>query len=465
MRNYTLILLCILCFSGIENTLQASSTTSGNTWKTIDEQFINGVTTKLKIRQSPSLKTRDWISLEFENNTAQSLLIENAFYTIDCKIYDQQGGKILKEGKIACRSASELLDKSLDSPFPMIELSPGNNISSFYPSILGSLLLSAPEQSTTFVEAQLQLHLQLKGSEAPFTINWNDLSFAFEWIRPEPLEFSSLYQQLLDLLENPAFSTLHHYELLALLAVPEISKGVNCNTLIDALKKRGSRSDGRIAILYHLNDFFNEDKQVTNYYFDLLKNKNPLALEELTLAPEIWEDRFLEPLIEQYQNSNISQMNRIMNLLYLHQDSWIKADGIPAILSDLILYKFENIIYQMPEELDKHQLLTASLLLDMLGKTGNKEVLPIICPFLDEKERILDTGLVLDPNSMELPRPMRVCDHALEAILRLKEKDLIKVYKKEKFKPPYENGEAEIIISRIRDTLIKNLRKNSKNCK
>jgi hypothetical protein len=231
------------------------------------------------------------------------------------------------------------------------------------------------------------------------------------------------------------------------------------------LKKRSGKEDGRLAILYHLNDNFNKEQALIDYYFELLKANDNMALEELSSATNIWDDRFLEPLIGQFQSANLGQMHRIMDVLYVHQKSWIKKEGIASILSDLILYKFEMIIYAEPASLSKRELFKASLLLDILGKTGNKEIIPIICPFLNEEERILDTGLVLNPNSMALPRPMRVSDNALEALMRLKNMDLIKAYKKAKFKPPYENGEAEIIISRIRDNMIKDLKKKGSICR
>ncbi len=60
---------------------------------------------------------------------------------------------------------------------------------------------------------------------------------------------------------------------------------------------------------------------------------------------------------------------------------------------------------------------------------------------------------------------MRVCDNALEALMRLEKVDIIKRYKKARYRPPYENGEAEIIISRIRDNEIKDFQTNRKVCK
>lgn len=463
MKKLTLH-LSILVFCCLGAKLFAYTNTPTHPWETIQEQNINGVSTKLKLRENPSLITKDWISIEFENKTGQSLMMENASYTIDCMVYNKKGGKLIKKGRIASRSASELLDKSLDSPFPSIGLDPGFSTSSKYPSIVGSILLSAPEQNKVYVEATLKLYMKLSGQDT-FVFNWEEIPFNFEWSRPEPIEFSDLYQQLDQLLKQPAYSTLHHYELLSLLSVPEISKGVNALTLVDALKKRTGKEDGRHAIVYHLNDYYKEEKIVLDYYENLLKEKDPNALEELSKAPDIWDDSFLEPLIAQYQDSNIGEMHRVMDVLYTHQKAWIKQEGISAVLSDLILYKYEDIIYKEPIELSKRELFTASLLLDMLGKTGNKEIIPIICPFIIEKERILDSGLVLDPNSFELPRPMRVCDNALEALMRLENMNMIKAYKKEKYKPPYENGEAEIIITRIRDNLIKDFRKKGKICR
>lgn len=463
MKSYSLLFL--LLFTGISlNALSASIDTSDNPWEVIEEQNINGVSATLKLRGYPSIKVQNWVSIEFDNKTSKALLIESASYSIDCKVYDKKGGKLIKQGRIASRSAAELLDKSLDSPFPMMNLSPGLNVSSRYPSIVGAVLLAVPDQEQVYVEASLNLYAQLAGAES-FVFNWEEIPFTFIWSRPQPVEFSDLYQHLNQLLAKPVNSSLHHYELLALLSAPEISKGIEIQTLLEALKKRSGKDDGRLAVLYHLNDHFNGEKDLLDYYFELLKAKDNRALEELSLADDIWDDRFLEPLITQYQEASVGQMYRIMDVLYTHQKSWVKKEGISTILSDLVLYKFENIIYEDPASLGKKELFTASLLIDILGKTGNKEVVPIICPFLKEKERILDTGLVLDPNSMELPRPMRVCDNALEALMRLENMDLIKAYKKAKYKPPYENGEAEIIVTRIRDNMIEDFQGKRNICR
>lgn len=434
-----------------------------HSWKTIEAEQTNGIIARFKVRNNPNLTIRDWLSLEIDNQTQQTLFINHAVYSIDCEVYDKKGGKLIKSGRIASRSAADLFDKALDSPLPTSDLSPGMNTSAKFPSTIGALLLSVPDRSKVYVRAMLNLEMQIGGKEGNFTLKWNTIPFDFDWYRPEPTNFSELYHYVDTLLGNPVFSTLQHYELSMLLAQPEIAQGFEAKTLVLALRNRVSKEDGRLAVLYHLNDHFPNHPLLLDYYYLLLRAADPLALEELAIATNIWDDRFLEPLLALYEAGNTGQMVRVMNVLYNQQNKWIDKENIPTIISDLTLYKFDEIIYESPSNLSSRDLLTISVVLDLLGKSGDPKMATVICPFLDEEERILDTGLMLDPNSLELPRPMRVCDNALEAIMRLNKIDMIKTYKKAKFQPPYENGEGEVIISRVRDQLIKSTKK--KYCK
>ena len=92
-----------------------------------------------------------------------------------------------------------------------------------------------------------------------------------------------------------------------------------------------------------------------------------------------------------------------------------------------------------------------------LGKTGDSSAIGIICPFLKSKTELLTRDIIIFTESYTAPRPIRACDIALEAILHLQQKDVSLVYENSGFSPPYWNGEAEIIITRIRDTLIRDL--------
>jgi hypothetical protein len=447
---------------GLFSVLAFASHPIDHSWKTVEHEQKNGITARFKIRNNPNLTLTDWISLEIDNQTNRTLFINHATYSIDCKVYDKPEGKLLVSGRIASRSVAELFDEALDSPLPTADLDPGLNISSKYPSTIGSFLLALPDQQKVYVKATLNLSMQFIGPEN-FLLQWEQVPFDFEWFRPEAIEISQLYHQLDTLLSNPLSSSLQHYQLSTLLGQPEISKGFEVTTLLSALQKRSGKNDGRLAILQHLNKHFPNDTQLIDYYFTLLQDANPIALQDLSKADNIWDDHFLEPLIQQYEAGTKEQMVCVMRVLYNHQEKWLKKEGIPTILSDLTLYKFENIIYENPRDLNLKELLTAALVLDLLGKTGDPKVSSIICPFLSEDERILKSDLQFDPYSLELPRPMRVCDNALEALMRLNKIDIIKSYKKAKFNPPYENGDGEIIINRIRDHLISSIQKKTCN--
>lgn len=464
MRQTTRIVAGLVTFLLAATIISKANPITDKSWSTVEEQHLGGISMRLKLKANPSLIDTRWISLEFENMTGEAIPVKDVAYHLVYRIYDKKGGKLLREAQLSSRSPAEIIDGAFESPVPVVKLSPGKSQSSRFPSAFGASLLGLPDKTPLYVEATAEVAVELSKIK-DLNFAWKDLHFSFSWTRPEPIEFSALYQRLLELLEQPEYAPFHHHDLYTLLAAPEVSAALTVDQLINALQKRSGKEDGRLAILYHLNERFAKDKKLLDHYTNLLRQQDLQAIADLAEAPEIWDDRFLEPLIQLYQQANTGIMFRVMDVLYSHQSFWIKKEGITKILSDLLLYKYEKIIYETPENLSHQDLLEWSSAVTMLGKTGNKEVIPLLCPFLQCRERVLAEAIQLDFKSMELPRAMRVCDNALEALLRLEEKDLFKVYKKAGYAPPYENGEAEIIIDRIRDNLIKEAKRKKRVCR
>lgn len=432
-------------------------------WDIVYEEQIKGVSIELKILDAPNLSDTSWIALEFENHTDQPLMIEDAFYKIDCRVYESKSNKEVRTGCLTSRSPAEVLDQTFAGPIPTVNLQPGKTVTTAYPSAFASALIGMPADEYR-IDANINLMIKFNVGKT-FTFNWEDIEFDFYWKKSSAAELAIMKLRLNKLLERPEISPYQHHILYTLLSIDDISKDLSVDRLLMALQERSGKEDGRLAIIYFLNQKYNEDKELLTYYTEQLNQKNPQALTDLAEAPEIWDNRFLEPLIELYQSGNTGLMFRVMDVLYAHQKFWIKEEGISSILSDLILYKYEDIIYESPDRLSDENLLIWGMAVSMLGKTGNREVIPLICPYLNNKSRILDGGIVLDPESLDLPRPIRVCDNVLDALLRLQDKDLEKAYRKAGFEPPYSYGEAEIVVTRIRDKMIKDLKKKGKVCK
>ena len=443
--------------------LSVTNSTDSKDWEVVYEDQMKGVSVRLKVLESPNLSDTSWIAFEFENHTEKPLIIEDAYYKIDCRVYDSNGNKQVKTGCLTSRSPAEVLDQSFGGPIPTVSLPPGITITTAYPSAFASALIGMPDEEY-MITSNVNLEIQFKAKKA-FTFKWEDVKFHFNWKRPSAAELAIMKLRLNKLLVYPQVSPYQHHILYTLLSVDEISNDLSIEQLLAALQLRSGKEDGRLAIINFLDQKFNDNPDVLNYYTELLKNKDLQALSDLAEATEIWDNRFLEPLIELYQTGNTGLMFRAMDVLYAHQKFWIKDKSISHILSDLILYKYEHIVYESPDRLSDDNLVIWGMAVSMLGKTGNPEVIPLICPFLDNKSRILDGGIELDPESLDLPRPIRVCDNVLDAILRLQNKNLRKAYEKAGFEPPYYNGEAEIVVSRIRDNMIKNLKKKGKVCK
>ncbi len=460
-----MILLILLgLYSILAGARSQYTSTDGRNWSTIEEENLGGIAMRLKLLETPSLADQEWISLEFENLGGEVIPIRDAFYEIRYQIYDKKGGKLLREARLSSRSPAEIIDGAFASPVPVVGLTPGHNQSARFPSTFGASLLGFPKNGPLYVEALASVTVKLSKLES-LNFKWENLTFDFLWHQPPATTLPVLTQRLNQLLAKPEFAPYHHHDLYTLLSIPQLSKQVSSDQLITALEKRQGKEDGRHAILFHLNDQHADTEVVLDFYLQKLREKDLTALIDLAEAADIWDNRFLEPLIALYQEANTGIMFRVMDVLYAHQKDWKNQEGISSILSDLLLYKYEEIIYNTPEQLDASDLLIWSSAISMLGKTGNPEVIPLLCPFMQCQTVVLADELQEDRGSMELPRARRVCDNALEALLRLEGKDLLKAYRKAGYAPPYENGEGDIIIGRIRDEMIRTALRKKRVCR
>jgi len=450
MKHLTLLILIISCplvFFAQEKH-----------WITIEEEDFEELSLALKIQHQPSLADEEWISVVINNKTKEDFLIQKARYQVNCSVFEKNGD-LVSEGSFTSYNPNEFLDDMTGNLLSEEKIKQGTSTISQYPSAYGAAILKMPKDKYYKVKATIFLSLDLVGKQN-MSIQWEDINFEFDWYRPNERKMKGIQNRLQNLLQTPQIHPYHHHTLATLLQIDEISEKVTLQQLIAAKEKRHDFADGRIALVRHLNDKFKNEQVLKDHYFDKIKNHDVYGVNDLVEATDIWDKRYLEPLQAWYNKSNIGIMFRIMDILYPRQQQW-KKENISRALSDTLLAKYGDILFAVPDDLSDQDFIRWSSLAAILGKTGDPSAVGILCPFLSCKRQVLSQDIQIDPESMALPRPYRAKDLALDAILRLQNKNLENEYSKAGFKPPYYYGEIYIVTDRIRNQMIEQLRKEN----
>lgn len=423
-------------------------------WITIEEEDFEELSLALKILHQPSLADEEWINVIINNKTEKDFLIRKARYQVNCSVFEK-GGDLVSQGTFTSNNSNEFLDDIEANLLSEELIKQGTSTISQYPSAYGAAILKMPKDKYYKVKATIFLSLDLVG-EQNMSIQWEDINFEFDWYRPNEQKMKGIQNRLQKLLQTPQIHPYHHHTLTTLLQIDEISEKISLQQLITAKEKRHDFADGRIAIIRHLNDKFKDDQMLKDHYFEKIKNHDVYGVNDLVEATDIWDKRYLTPLHAWYNKANIGIMFRIMDILYPRSAKW-KKENISRALSDTLLAKHGGILFAVPDNLSDQDFIRWSSLAAILGKTGDPNAVGILCPFLSCKRQVLSQDIQIDPESTALPRPYRAKDLALDAILRLQDKELDSEYSKAGFKPPYYYGEIYIVTDRIRNQMIEQL--------
>lgn len=440
-KDLSLLCLCLLL-------IPSFSLFANDPWTTIEEEFREELSVRLEIREGANPMMEEWLGLALSNHGEEDLAVVQAYYRLELKAYAKDSDTPVKTGSLTASPPSDFTGQGAQAHLP-----PGTTHSRTSISAQAAALLGFPDQHPWKVRALLYLDLQVAGKKDK-QISWPELEFTFMWYPPAPAAAQTAVQELKALLYRPKTSPFQHQHLQRLLQNPVLKDQLEVNTLIKAIQIRKGKEDGRIAIVEYLNRYFPQEEKIIQHYRKLLFQKDHQALIDLTAAPNIWDDRLLEPIISWFQQGNSGAMFRIMDMMYAHQNNWIQKQGIATIFSDLILYRYEDIIHKPHTELSDRQLLVWSSAAQLLGKTGNPEVIEILQPFLKCKTEILPKAARPALFTQPLPPPLRVADVALEGLLFLQQTDLEKQYRNAGYFPPYPTAEAELVITEIRDQMI-----------
>jgi hypothetical protein len=314
-----------------------------------------------------------------------------------------------------------------------------------HPSFCSSAMLGLPPCDGCLVKAEVFVDLRINNE----LVKLEAKKFEFQWLHPDAMGIDAMRSQLLYLLANPRNAVQHTYILQALLAVPELAQAASAQQLLAAIGPREDSFSGREHVLEHLNNHYAGAPIVVDYFYSRIVDTDKRITEDLQRVPKIWDSRFLPALLNRFDVHG-HRWNDIFVILRQH--------GTPQRSDPQIASRLSNSLLRFGW-IDPRQQYAPSALasnLTLMGHTCDRNMIPQLTPYLNDTTQTIDltqAGLRID---IRLP-PLRVCDHALEAILEILDGGSGKAYKAAGFKStttrragPDDGAE----INRIRDRMI-----------
>ncbi len=449
MSKY-LSILCLFTasFLGMANSYSQTD------WQVIHATQDGNLSIQLQLKEQINPTQEEWISLAIKNDGPTTSIIEKAIYQIQLSAYEGGSKDALKEVFLEVKNPLDFLgqDKA-PIEYSGQYLLPSQNQNQASISAKLAALLGYPKDKPWTIKAEFSLQLNIQ--DAPESqSHWSAITFFFQWYPPSQAAQRAAWEQVRPLLFIPQSNAYQEERMAVLLNNPLAKKNLEPSQIIKAIQLRKGQNDGRQALIQYLDKNHPQAEQLIAFYRKRLFKKDFRALTDLSHAPNIWSDQFLEPIISWFQQGNSGVMIQIMDMMEVHRKDWIKKLGISTIFFDLIIYRYEDIIYQTHPALSDRELLVWSSAARLLAQTEHPEAEAIFRRFLSCKFKIQHKNFCLLPYSMELPPPLRVADVALEGLLQMNNQQLEELYFSAGYHPPYAAGEAEKVINRVRDGLI-----------
>ena len=425
-----------------------------NDWQLIHAEQKGALDIQLQLKKQINPTQKEWISLEINTKNPEEFSIKKAAYQVQLRAYEGRSEQVIKEAFFSVVDPIDFMGQDkLPVNYSGQHLLPKHIQNRTSISTKIAALLGYPGDKPWTIKMVFSLQLEIQ-DDPEIKIHWPEITTIFQWYPPALEDQLAAMEQLNPILYFPPTTPYQEERLTLLLNNPIAKKNLNLSLLLKALQLRNGKNDGRHALIQYLNENHPKEEKLIAFYRKRLFKKDFRALTDLCHAPNIWSDQFLEPIISWFQQGNSGVMIQIMDLMEVHRKDWIKKLGISTILFDLISYRYEDIIHKPHTDLSDRELLVWSSAAQLLAKTEHPEAKAIFTPFLNCKSSIHHKDFRLAPHSMEVPPPLRIADVALEGLLQLKQQQLEELYFSAGYRPPYDEGEAEKVISRIRDGLI-----------
>lgn len=441
-------------------------------WHSVKVLEHDTLTIHIKVKKRVTMADKDWLCIEFENTREIPFNIKNANCRIESNRFSLKSKKKLSSGGLFSGNDFFLFPQAWDTtPVADRLIKKGTYRVSQQVCDSAACLLGLPPKEGLLVKARFYISIELAGGKRLETPRKEGVPFEFEWHYPDKAGFIAMKKRFKHILKNPIrwqFSRI----LRAFLDIPEMAKSVTVDELLDALGRRKNTPE-RQSLMVHINKHYPQDKKVIDFFLKRLKDEDWSITRSLCYdGKNIWHKDFIEPLVKIYENRQpITGKHYRINIwvsrvLYGHRGDWKDDKKIPGRLSAVLL-KHCDFLTKRPEELEKDQMEGWASWARELSLTCDLNMVKYLVPYLDCKVQVCGKPSGLGVGE-RLP-PLRACDTAMEAILRILDENIEEAYKEagyeynkvmKNFNSNYEEVSGR--MNKIRDGMIQKVKKRLK---
>jgi hypothetical protein len=286
-----------------------------------------------------------------------------------------------------------------------------------YNSDYSLALLEWPDAEGWLVEATAHLSLSLK-DRMDLATPPDGVAFRFAWVQPDQQGIQTLRQRLKRRLAAPGDWLADSYFIEAALAWPQVASALSIDEILAGM--RGREQQRRYLVRY-LNTHYADLPAVHEHYLQSIKHRDRWALADLSrTATNVNDARYVEPLMDIFRDDAAAARplhHDVLRLVARHINAGLVADAaaLRHQLGMLTLPRCATIaIGAMPPA---GQWSTWRSEVDDLAVTGDVSLIPILRPYLDRSDVVIDATRLANPgNGVSL----RACDLAYNAILDLR---------------------------------------------
>lgn len=401
---------------------------SSSGWKSVELGHIGDLAMRVCVLEVASLLDEDWIGFEIENTGPAPLRIRSAGYSIDRRTIDAETRREVSSGGLASGNLYDLFPAAWDTtPAAPILVNPGTHRILRQPSTYAAALLGLPPSGGWIIEARVRFSIEL-GDQQRFAPPSEGLPIRFEWRPVAPDGYEVLQARVRGYLDQREWRPCGVYLVGALLKIPEVGETFSARELLDSLGQRDGAFDGRYLLVGEIARRFSRDPATLTFYGEQLRAGDRIAISDLARAHDIWDPVFIEPLIAHYEHARWEDARTSLSVLSAHRTGWPAAMHIPSRLSARVFKECPSLADLSSTVADQGLIDSRRWTVENLALTCDVEVLPLLRPLLDRRERVQDLKSWAPMLTYPGP-PLRLCDVVLEAILKIQGKDLAAAYK------------------------------------